>query len=186
MEFKEAMFNTSILILITLILISQNIILLNEETLILVCFITFIWLLYSKIGSIVKKDLDIRSIDIHNYIENSFSKLLVAFNQELKTQNEFKNLLYSFNFLKHHLLKLNVSVSYKLKRFALNNHQEILKRKLVFTQRLENQTSKLLALLIVKKLSKSINLKAYYLNIFQLPTLNCIYKISLRECFEEV
>nr|YP_009988342.1 Atp4 [Gelidiella flabella]QNM39618.1 Atp4 [Gelidiella flabella] len=180
------MLNISILSLITLILISQNIILLNEETLILICFITFIWLLSSKIGLSVKQDLDNQASNVHNYLENSFNQLLISMRGELQTQNEFQSLIYNFELLKEHLLKLNSTVSHKLKKFMINRYQESFKKKLIFTQRLENQTSKLLALLVIKKLNKAVSLKAYYLNVFQLPILICAYKVSLREYFEEV
>nr|YP_009988296.1 Atp4 [Gelidiella acerosa]QNM39434.1 Atp4 [Gelidiella acerosa] len=180
------MLNFSIISFITLILISQNIILLNEEILILICFITFIWLLLSKTSSLMKKDLNEQASAIQNSLENSFNQIIVSLDKEWHIQNEFKSLTYNFELLKAHFVELNLFISDKLSKFALNNYQEAFKKKLIFVQRLENQTSKLLALLVVKKLNKAIALKTYYLTTFQLPILTCTYKISLREFFKVI
>nr|QNM39641.1 Atp4 [Gelidiella fanii] len=180
------MLNVSVISFTTLILISQNIILLNEETLILICFVTFLWLLLSRLSSSMKKDLENRALDIQNLIANSFERVMTSLNNELQTQTEFKNLTHNFKLLKEHFVDLNLFISCKLEKFILDNYQETFKKKLIFVQRLENQSSKLLALLIVKKLNKAINLKTYYWTTFKVPVLVCAYKISLREYLEEV
>nr|QNM39534.1 Atp4 [Gelidiella fanii] len=180
------MLNVSVISFATLILISQNIILLNEETLILICFVTFLWLLLSRLSSSIKKDLENRALDIQNLITNSFEQVITSLNNELQTQTEFKNLTHNFKLLKEHFVDLNLFISCKLEKLTLDNYQESFKKKLIFVQRLENQSSKLLALLILKKLNKAINLKTYYWTTFKVPVLVCAYKISLREYLEEV
>nr|YP_009317468.1 ATP synthase B chain precursor [Gelidium arborescens]AOX48897.1 ATP synthase B chain precursor [Gelidium arborescens] len=178
------MINITILILILLILISQNILLLNEESLILLCFIIFTWLIYNKLKSSIQHDLESKALSIYNSIEYSFNSMLLLLKLELGIQQSAKSLINDFFNLKQHFIKLTTFVTANLKKFTLNNFQKSYKKKLIFTQRLEKQTSKLLALLIVKKLNKIVNLNQYYLKDFPLITWNCFYKISLREYFE--
>nr|YP_009317537.1 ATP synthase B chain precursor [Gelidium sclerophyllum]AOX48989.1 ATP synthase B chain precursor [Gelidium sclerophyllum] len=178
------MLNITILILTLLILISQNILLLNEESLILLCFVMFTWLIYNKLKSSIQHDLESKALSIYNSIESSFNSILLLLKLELDTQQGAKSLISDFFSLKQHFIKLTTFVTLNLKKFTLNNLQKSYKKKLIFTQRLEKQTSKLLALLIIKKLNKIVNLHQYYLKDFPLITWNCIYKISLREYFE--
>lgn len=180
------MFNITIFILTLLILISQDILLLNEESLILFCFVIFIWLMYNKLKSSVQHDLESKALSIYNSIESSFNSTLLLLKLELSIQQSAKSLISDFFNLKQHFVKLTTFVTVNLKKFTLNNFQKSYKKKLVFTQRLEKQTSKLLALLIAKKLTKVVNLHQYYLKDFPLITWNCIYKISLREYFEMI
>nr|YP_009317514.1 ATP synthase B chain precursor [Gelidium isabelae]AOX48966.1 ATP synthase B chain precursor [Gelidium isabelae] len=178
------MLNIIIFILILLILISQNILLLNEESLILFCFSIFTWLSYNKLKYSVQHDLEFKASSIHNSIESSFDSILLLLKLELGNQQSAKSLINDFFNLKQHFIKLTTFVTVNLKKFTLNNFEKSYKKKLIFTQRLEKQTSKLLALLIVKKLNKIANLHQYYLKDFPLITWNCVYKISLREYFE--
>nr|YP_009317606.1 ATP synthase B chain precursor [Pterocladia mexicana]YP_009317652.1 ATP synthase B chain precursor [Pterocladia robusta]AOX49058.1 ATP synthase B chain precursor [Pterocladia mexicana]AOX49104.1 ATP synthase B chain precursor [Pterocladia robusta] len=180
------MLNTTLIILITLILISQNILLLNEETLILICFVTFIWLFYKKSSQNIKDDLNYQSLAIKGSIENSFENLISSLEMELKTQRDLTNLARNFIQLKQHFVNLNSITSLKLPIFSLNNYQDIYRKKLTFTQKLENQTSKLIALLLIKKLKKILYLKKFYTQSFQLSNSTCIQKISLREYFNFV
>nr|YP_009546468.1 ATP synthase B chain precursor [Gelidium kathyanniae]AYO27816.1 ATP synthase B chain precursor [Gelidium kathyanniae] len=180
------MFNITISILTLLILISQNLLLLNEESLILLCFMVFTWLVYYKLKASIQSDLNSRALDIHKSIRSSFDYTLTSLKSELDTQQEVRGLTDNFCDLKYYFTKLNTFLVLKLKEFTLGNYQKSYKKKLIFIQRLEKQTSKLLALLIVKKLSKITNLNRYYLKNLQLGTWKCIYKITLREYFETI
>ena len=180
------MFNISVTIVTLLILISQNILLLNEESLILLCFITFIWLTLNKTKSSFQKNFEDRAATIQNSIEISFDHLLDSLNKELNIQQEFKSLICNFYDLKQHFINLNLLVSSKLIIFKANRYQKSYEKKLIFVQRLETQISKLIALLVIKKLNQIIQLKRYYLKKFHIPALLCNYKISLREYFETV
>nr|YP_009546245.1 ATP synthase B chain precursor [Gelidium gabrielsonii]AYO27593.1 ATP synthase B chain precursor [Gelidium gabrielsonii] len=180
------MLNITIFILTLLILISQNLLLLNEESLILLCFIIFTWLVYNKLKTSIQFDLNSRALNIHKSIQSSFDYILVSLKSELNIQQKVRDLTDNFCDLKSYFMKLNTFLILELKEFTLGNYQKSYKKKLVFTQRLEKQTSKLLALLIVKKLRKITNLNQYYLKNFQLGTWKCIYKITLREYFETI
>lgn len=180
------MFNITVFILTLLILISQNILLLNEESLILFCFVVFTWLVYNKLKFSIQQDLDSKASFIHNSIESSFNSTIPLLKLELDTQQGVKSLINSFFNLKQHFIKLTTFATLNLKKFILGNFEKSYKKRLIFTQRLEKQTSKLLALLIIKKLNKIVNLNQYYIRDFSLVTWNCIYKISLREYFETI
>nr|AOX48920.1 ATP synthase B chain precursor [Gelidium crinale f. luxurians] len=175
------MLNITIITLLLLILISQNVLLLNEETLILICFAVFIWLSYNKLSQGIKDNLHQQSGIIKDSIENSFDQLENHLKMELKDQREFENLIINFKGLKQYFTDLNKIISLKLSDFSSNHYQNVYKKKLIFTKKLESQTSKLVALLITKKLTKIVLLKKFYIQSFQFPNLICTQKISLRE-----
>nr|QJH88466.1 Atp4 [Pterocladia lucida] len=185
-EAFKIMLNSIIIIISLLILISQNILLLNEESLILGCFITFIWLLYNKTSKNIQIELNSQSRMIENSIQESFNKILISLNSELNVYKAFGFLPHDFVSLKIYFQTLNSIVSQKLINFSIQYYQSIFRKKLVFTQKLEGQISKLLALLIIKKLEGIITLKKFYLSYFELLSLFCIYKISMREYLNSI
>lgn len=78
-----------LIILLSLVLIAQNIILLNEETLILVCFITFCYLAVKNLSTSFKTNLDIRSNKIEVTLKNSLKQTSYTLNNTLNIQNRF-------------------------------------------------------------------------------------------------
>lgn len=76
--------------LAVLILIARNVILLNEETLILVCFITFSWLAVKNLSGSVAQDLDTRSTTIENDIKKSLKHVSNTLDNTLNIKDRFE------------------------------------------------------------------------------------------------
>nr|WCH57972.1 ATP synthase F0 subunit b [Calliblepharis sp.] len=175
------MLNFSFIILISFLLVYLNIIILNEEILILICFIIFCLLSFNKLSKGIFHDFSKNSKKIENGLFKSLSLLTNELNQTLKIQFFFKNIIEDFKNLNNHFIKFNLKVYKKFPIYILQNSEIIYPKKLLYTQRLENQTAKLLALLLNKKLNQIINIQNFYTYNFKITNLLCINKIILRE-----
>nr|AVK39578.1 ATP synthase F0 subunit 4 [Sheathia arcuata] len=173
-------------ILLFTLLTFNNIILLNEETLILSCFIVFSWLFNKNVGTLLKKDFNHRSNEIKSTIQLSLKEIEISLNKALNTKYNLWNLFYNFKLLAKHYLKFSYIVSdwyysYKLKTTKTNFPQ-----RLQFIYRLENCTSKLLSLVLTKKLIKIVQLKSFYSLKLKNPYFICLNKINIRECLQSI
>nr|YP_009488810.1 Ymf39 [Grateloupia filicina]AWD77500.1 Ymf39 [Grateloupia filicina] len=180
----KSMINFSLLCLTFLFLVSQNILLLNEEILILFCFISFCWLAFNRLNESVSLDFSDRSKKIEQTFTESLDQVEEALLTNSKIQKKFKNLALDFTTLKNHFTILNKTIHSKLAAFLIKNSQATYLSKLVFAQRLEQQTAKLLALLLSKKLHRIVLLRQFYTQKLKFTNFLCFYKISLREYFE--
>nr|YP_010395113.1 ATP synthase F0 subunit b [Grateloupia elliptica]UQJ72554.1 ATP synthase F0 subunit b [Grateloupia elliptica] len=180
------MVNFSLLSLTFLFLVSQNILLLNEEILILFCFIAFCWLTFNRLSESVSLDFLNRSAKIQQTFTESLDQVEQGLFVDLKAQQEFQTLAADFKSLKNHFVVLNKAVHTKLVTFLIKDSQVIYLNKLFFTQRLEQQTAKLLALLLSKKLYRIVLLRQFYVQKLKFTNFECFYKISLREYLETI
>nr|YP_010947450.1 ATP synthase B chain precursor [Mimica arnoldii]WGO62536.1 ATP synthase B chain precursor [Mimica arnoldii] len=180
------MLNFSFIIIFSFILVYQNVIILNEEALILICFITFCVLVHSKLNKSIYDELFKQSTSIKNSIESSLDSLSNELVKGIKTQKNSKNLALNFKNLGNHFLELSFSLSDKIPLLFIRNHEKIYPKKIVFTIRLEQQTTKLLALLLSHKLAKAVYLKRFYTYNFKVSPLLCINKVVLREYLETI
>nr|YP_010986422.1 ATP synthase F0 subunit b [Pachymeniopsis lanceolata]WOL37390.1 ATP synthase F0 subunit b [Pachymeniopsis lanceolata] len=180
------MVNFSLLALTFLFLVSQSILLLNEEILILFCFIAFCWLIFNRLRESVSLDFLDRSTKIQQTFIESLSQVEQRLFINSKVQQKFQNLTSDFETLKNHFVVLNKAVHNKLVTFLIKDSQTIYLSKLLFTQRLEQQTAKLLALLLSKKLYRIVLLRQFYVQKLKFANFECFYKISLREYFETI
>nr|YP_009445925.1 ATP synthase F0 subunit b [Eucheuma denticulatum]ATX68867.1 ATP synthase F0 subunit b [Eucheuma denticulatum] len=178
------MINFSLVIISSFILIYQNIIILNEETLILICFITFCFLVYNKLNKSVYDDFKQKSNFLKNSIEDSLNSLLKKLIIDIKTQNKSKNFSTDFKNLGDHLLRLSFSLSNKFPLWFIKNREKTYPKKLFFANRLEEQTTKLLALLLSHKLTKIAFLQRFYIHEFKITPILCVNKVMLREYLE--
>nr|YP_010726693.1 Ymf39 [Cystoclonium purpureum f. stellatum]WDY85180.1 Ymf39 [Cystoclonium purpureum f. stellatum] len=178
------MLNFSFISLLSFVLVYQNIIILNEESLILICFITFCWIIFNKLGNFIFNDLNNQAIKIENSLINSLNSLLKELLITIKFKNKFKNIAISFKILGDHFLKYGYAISNKLPFYINQNQNNIYKKKLIFTYRLEQQSTKLLALLLNYKLNKITNTQKFFIYNLQLPHFICINNIILREYLE--
>nr|UAD89899.1 ATP synthase F0 subunit b [Gracilariopsis chorda] len=175
------MLNISIIILLFLILISKNVILLNEETLILLCFTTFCWIGFDKLKDSFNKDFFDQTSKIKNDFKESFNLFLTSLNTNLKWQNVFRNFSINFNSLKSYFKNLNLRITERLPLLHSQSIQKIYLKKLLFTHRLEQQTGKIVILLLMKKMEKITTLKHFYSTTVKFSNFKCNYKIILRE-----
>nr|YP_009511796.1 ATP synthase F0 subunit b [Gracilaria caudata]AXI97673.1 ATP synthase F0 subunit b [Gracilaria caudata] len=178
--------NFSIIIILSLILISKNIILLNEETLILLCFITFCWIGFNKLKDPLYTDFENQKKEIKTRFLESFESTTNSLSMNLKWQKLFPVLITNFGLLEKHFKNLSFKLT---KQLPVLQNQEIQKtylKKLSFTKRLEQQTSKLISLLLIKKIEKVTFLKYFYSAKVKIPIFKCNYKIALREYIETI
>nr|YP_004062179.1 Ymf39 [Gracilariophila oryzoides]ADR03195.1 Ymf39 [Gracilariophila oryzoides]APC24922.1 ATP synthase F0 subunit b [Gracilariophila oryzoides] len=175
------MLNISIIILLLLILISKNIILLNEETLILLCFTTFCWLGFNKFKDSFSKDFLDRTNKIEKDLKDSFNLILTSLNSNLQWQNIFQKLSTKLNLLESYLKNLNLRITEQLPLIHSHSAQKIYLKKLLFTKKLEQQTGKIIILLLIQKMEKITTLKNFYSIKVRFPNFECNYKIILRE-----
>lgn len=180
------MLNLSLISLTSFILIYQNIIILNEETLILICFITFCFITFNKLNEALYNDLTTRSLKTKTSLVTSLNQLLVTLIHTIKLQNEFKNLTTHFKNLKNYFLKLGTLISDNLSIYHTNESKIIYPKKIRFIQNMEQQIAKLLALLLVQKLNKIVKIQHFYKHNLKIQHFVCFHKITLREHFNKL
>lgn len=164
----------------------NNVILLNEETLILICFIIFSWLFNKNVGILLKKDFNSRSNEIKTTIQFSLKDISISLNKTLNTKYKFWSLFYNFELLAKHYLKFAYIVVNWYDAYGLKTAKIAFPQRLQFIYRLENCTSKLLSLVLTKKLTKIVQLKSFYSLKLKNPHFICLHKINVRECLQSI
>nr|WDA66127.1 ATP synthase B subunit precursor [Phymatolithon calcareum] len=180
------MINIIFIIFTFLILIYKKIVLLNEETLILVCFIIFVFLSMNSFGTSFKKSLENESDKIKLTLENSLKQvhtLLVHFS-DLNTN--FKNILDKFYVLGNYYYILVSLITSSLPTYTNRKLSAAYIKRLNFLSKVEKQTVKLLSIVVVKKLSKIVKLKQFYNVSIKNNYFLCLHTVSLREYIQLV
>nr|YP_010199766.1 ATP synthase F0 subunit b [Gracilaria multipartita]UAD89724.1 ATP synthase F0 subunit b [Gracilaria multipartita] len=180
------MLNFSIVVILSLILISKNLILLNEETLILLCFVTFCWLGFTKLKDSLYADFEIQRKEIEIKFAESFASIVNSLIANLKWQKLFPILITNFGILKQQFTTLSSKMIGQVPAIQNQELQKTYLKKLYFTKRLEEQTSKVISLVLVKKIEKITSLKYFYLTKIKIVPFLCNYKIVLREYIETI
>nr|YP_009490399.1 Ymf39 [Gracilaria spinulosa]AWH62540.1 Ymf39 [Gracilaria spinulosa] len=180
------MLNFSIGVILSLILISKNFILLNEETLILLCFITFCWISFTKLKDSFNTDFESQKKEIEARFLESFKSIVNSLIAGLKWQKLYPILITNFGLLEKLFSALSSKMIQQVPSIQNRELQKTYFKKLSFTKRLEEQTSKVISLVLVKKIEKITSLKYFYLTRIKIATFQCNYKIALREYIETI
>ncbi len=174
------------LILIGLILINLKIILINEETLILICFSVFCFLASSRLSSSVEDFFNSQTTAIKSELVASTSKLItITQNKQNKLQTKviwphiFSNLKADFKGFNFYILAQFSSFYH----FELKNK---LKKKLEFSARLEVQLTKVLTLIIAEKLQKFVAVQNFFEGTLKVPAFKTIKTIYFREHLQKL
>nr|WCH57804.1 ATP synthase F0 subunit b [Hypnea spinella] len=175
------MLNISIIVLFSFILVYSNIIILNEETLILICFITFCMIAFNKLKSTVSKDFEKSSNMVEAAVSKSLLELINSSESVFIYKNIFKKITLNLESLKTHFITFGIISSKALPKYIIKRAETTYPKRLIFSERLENQTSKLLALLLNYKLTQITNIQNFYTHDCKIATFLCINKITLRE-----
>nr|YP_009114089.1 ATP synthase B chain precursor [Palmaria palmata]AHB62152.1 ATP synthase B chain precursor [Palmaria palmata] len=173
-------------VLSTTVLITHNIILLNEETLILVCFITFFWLGTKNLSAGINDNLESKIFTAKNNLERSLKSSLLNLQNLLNMQKRFWVLLQNFKQLGYNCLRFAGLITDAVVSNSAQSLSELFPQKLQFTIRLENQTANLLSKLIILKLRKIVKLKGFYSSVIGNPHFVCSDKIIVRECIQKI
>nr|YP_009441349.1 ATP synthase F0 subunit b [Lympha mucosa]ATN23358.1 ATP synthase F0 subunit b [Lympha mucosa] len=173
-------------ILLLILLTFNNIILLNEETLILVCFIVFSFLFSKNVGTSLRNDLDERNKKIKKLLEISINEISTSLRNVINIKYKFWNLFYNFERLVNHYVKFVYVIVdwFNSRNFKIT--QAIFSKHLQFIYRIENHTSKLLSLILIKKLKNIASLKSFYSNKLENPHFLCLYKVNIRQCIHSI
>lgn len=176
----------AIVTLTVLVLIAQNVLLLNEETLILICFITFSWLAVRNLSVSVAQDLDSRSTTIETDLRKSLKYISDTLINTLSIKNRFWNVFNEFKALGNNCLKIVDIVTTWSVQSSLENAKVPFPKRLHFISTVENQTVLLLSLLVAHKLQKVTNLKHFCHVVLDNPHFTCLNKISTREYISSI
>ena len=175
------MFSSSFIALsILLILISYDIILLNEEVLILICFVSFVWIIMNKFNKFIRDYLVERAMKIEESIKTSLSQILCLLRKTVILNLKFKNLVITSENLKIRFSALILLILKILPTFYKRTQSLFYPKRFLLIERLEKQVIKLLTLFIIKKLNKIVLLRQSYLK-FPITYFLCFHKIALRE-----
>lgn|GEM_PF-6691942 len=114
-------------------------------------------------------------------IMDSLNRIISSLNSFINFKNKFKELHLNFNLLKNHFTCIITVITYKLPFYVKQNYSLIFPKKLLFTKRIENQVTKIITLLLIKKLNKVALIKQFYLKHLKIYNFKCFNKISIRE-----
>lgn len=178
------MLNFSFTVLITFILIYSNIIILNEETLIFVCFVFFILIVLNKFSQSVHNNLSTQSSKLEKLVTESLNSLLSKILFTIQLQKSFENFSTSFKKLGDHFIKLGYAFINKLPDFIIQKIEVAYPKRFLYIQRFESQATKLLVLLLIKKLHKTTSIQKFYTNELKVTNFVCMNKIIFREYFK--
>ena len=178
------MINIIITLFIFLLLITQKILLLNEESLILLCFITFISLSFYNLGESVNSSLQEQSSQIKNTLSQSLQTLFVTLQQFSILHKSYKSTLKKFTSLKVHYYKLVALLARLVSTFGASYLNLSYNKKLNFLNKIEEQTIKLFIAVVLKKLNLIIKNRYFFISSIQISQFKCLDSILLRECIQ--
>nr|WCH57876.1 ATP synthase F0 subunit b [Catenella fusiformis] len=180
------MLNFGFTSLASLTLVYLNIIVLDEEILILICFITFNWIAFNRLGENIFSSLKNQASILENIITNSLNSLLDKLLLAIQLKKKVKNLSIDFQALKNRFIKLSSVVLSKFPDHLAQKLNSAYPKRLQYVWRFEEQTVKLLALLLNKKLDKLISTQKFFTNNLKVVNFIRINKITLRERFKTI
>ena len=180
------MVNVFILFSVFLLLVTQKVLLLNEESLILLCFIVFVVLSLNNLGISINLAFKNQSVEIENNLKKSLIDVLNSLEKFSILKENRKKILEKFFTLKNYYFNLIFLLNNFL--FSYNKCYWVLayKKRLIFLSKIENQTIKLLAIVIAKKLNKIIKIKHFYNSSIKIKYFLCLNNILLREYIESI
>nr|WOA02287.1 hypothetical protein [Gloiopeltis furcata] len=175
------MVNFSAITLTFFVFVYQNIILLNEETLILLCFIAFCWLAFSKLKDTIYSNLVETSKKIEVSMTTSIDQLSRLLTHSIESQRVLKNVVNDLEALGNHFYVLNSTLLNNLPQRLVKKSSEVYPKKLLFVQRLEQRTAKLLPLIVSQKLVKVVFVNKFFTQKIKISAFTCRHNISVRE-----
>lgn len=169
-----------------LVFITHNVLILNEEILILICFIAFCFVITHNFGSSVKVMFKTDLYKIERDYNNSFCNLetfLSKISEEKKhiwkSFSDFKLLgLYYIN-LTNHIIDLQVLKNTKFGKTPSS-------KKFIFVQHVENQTRRLLLFFVKDQLNSIASIKNFYVKTIPVTNFLCSGKIMFQECVQTI
>ena len=178
------MLNIIITTFLFILLVTQKILLLNEESLILLCFIIFVFIGIKNLGSSVDTSLQLQSKGIQKNLSISLKNLLSIFEKFIVFNKNFRFNLNKFVEWKNYYKSFVSLLGTLILSYNTYNLSSIYTKKLLFVNKIEQHTLKLLTIILVKKLSSIIKIKYFYNSSVKINHFLNINKILLRECIQ--
>lgn len=175
-----------LLLFLTFFLIKLNILLVNEETLILICFILFCSLSVSKLGPQVSSYFEDQLLTIHNTFTSSNKQFLESIAKNKKQLSPTVVWPHELVQVKKHIFEFNNLVLKNWPKVYTLQVQDKLFKKLVFSYRLEQQVIKLVSLVIMEKVKYNLTLHHFCMQKLLLKRSRSFEKIYLRECLAKL
>nr|QJH88489.1 Atp4 [Pterocladiophila hemisphaerica] len=180
------MFIIRIILISVLILIYQDILILTEETLILFCFILFIFMFYLKLKNNFTEYFFKKRVLLKKQILNSINLLNLVLNRnkiEKKKLFNWKKKIIQFK----SEIKKNQDHLFKLQfLYKKNNMIKLYLKKLFFLKRIEKYVSILLIYFLILKIEKIITIKSILTLKFSKKKFIRWYKLYLFENFKKI
>lgn len=168
-------------LLVLLALIYHNIILINEESLILLCVIGFFWLIIEYFSNSIIFEFNQKILNIENLIKINLKQIILLLKKNLNIQSQSLSFFKSLKKLKIFCYNFVININFLSNKFIINNIKlEFLKR-LQFISSIESQTAKLILALLVLRLTKIAQISCFFANKMNNKHFLCIYKINIKE-----
>ena len=178
------MLNIIITTFLFILLVTQKILLLNEESLILLCFITFVFIGMKNLGPSFDTSLQVQSKVIQENISISLKNLLSIFEKFRVFNKNFKFNLNKFVEWKNYYKNFVSLLGTLILNYNTYHLSSTYTKKLLFVNKIEQHTLKLLTVILIKKLSSIIKIKYFYNSSVKINHFLNINKILLRECIQ--
>lgn len=178
--------NYLIFLLGLILFISQEFVLFNEETLILICFICFYFVILNKFRILIFNTFKNQSFKIENMFITSLNEVIKFFLKVESWKFKLNILNVSFISLKNYYLKFNYNIVTKLIKYNSIKKNKVFNDKINYIFQLEQQVLKLIILIFKNKLNKIVFIIDFYENNICLKKFKCFKKISLREQLEDI
>lgn len=178
--------NLGPIILLFVFLTHKNIILLNEEFLIFLSFVTFVILIVYKIGPSIRDNFRTESKEIHNNLQKSIEEVSRNLKKIIKQKETFSTLFLIYKTFINYFYKLS-SISNRIieskSRKDINNH---FNTQLIFIKKVEDQTLKLFTIILLEKINKIFVIKKFCDTKFDFQYFKSLQKIQIRESLNKI
>lgn len=178
------MLNIIITIFLFVLLVTQKVLLLNEESLILLCFITFVFITINNLGASINNSLQSHSLYIKKNIVQSLSKLLLILKNFSILKDNWNLIKIKFMRLETYYKKLILILSKLIISYNTSYLSLTYNKKFIFINKIEDQTLKLLTTIILSKLTSIIKVKYFYNSTIKVNSILSKNTILLRECIQ--
>nr|YP_010007617.1 ATP synthase F1F0 subunit B [Cavernulicola chilensis]QNR39812.1 ATP synthase F1F0 subunit B [Cavernulicola chilensis] len=144
------------------LLCSTRVILLNEESLVLICFVTLVYLAITRLGGNVSKELDQRSSKIASDLDNSLYEVESQLRQDASFHSSEGNLESQVSFLKRFCYLNTEALSRMVHANATAMVEIRFPKKLQTILEAEGQVNTLLRLLFCLELDRIVEINKFY------------------------
>ena len=165
-----------------IILISNNLFLFNEEFLILISFIGFCFIIHEKLSPLVHVSFQDKIFSLKTITLDSLNNVHSNLVKKKKMNKEIKNFKLLFSCLKNHYLALSKIFLNNLLNYLNNKEKSSILLKLTLLNRIEKDYTKIIFLLINKKIILIGFLLKFFnnnLKIKKFKTISLINKLVL-------